>query len=369
VKYLRQVSAAMFCVVVSGGSLAQSNVPIDSPRGNYEGAENIHWYQQNSLKEEDWGGLPSPSGYYYECNKDDDLSLDCWGDEMKNPQKSYYAMGRVPIKVAVFVDTRETDGFSYRWRRAIDAIRRTNDALARSGVGAILVVSHIQDFDFDAKGYSFDLAEISERIGDQDRDFYTSTAKETGADVLMFVRNKEGHLEDGDPIGKASLGLNEPYKHLTPRVLLACENDECFERYAFASTVAPHEFGHAFGLMHQPDKEGDTAEPHLAYGYGFVHSSGMASIMATGDSKIKKRIPVYSSPSMFWRDDDGDPVAMGKSDESDAARALRHAVTNAALYWERRYGTLQNKSSSSTTSGAALKKRAPPGDLPGIMVE
>jgi len=369
VKCLRQISAAMFYIVVSGGSLAQSNVPIDSPRGNYEGAENIHWYQQNSLKEEDWDGLPSRSGYPYECNKDGDLSLDCWGDEMKNPQKSYYAMGRVPIKVAVFVDTRETDGFSYRWRRAIDAIRRTNDALARSGVGAILVVSHIQDFDFDAKGYSFDLAEISERIGDQDRDFYTSTAKETGADVMMFVRNKEGHLEDGDPIGKASLGLNEPYKHLTPRVLLACENDECFERYAFASTVAPHEFGHAFGLMHQPDKEGDTAEPHLAYGYGFVHSSGMASIMATGDSKIKKRIPVYSSPSMFWRDDDGDPVAMGKSDESDAARALRHAVTNAALYWERRYGTLQNKSSSSTTSGAALKKRAPPGDLPGIMVE
>lgn len=324
---------------------AQSNVPIDSPRGNYEGAENIHWYQQQSLRLDDFTGLPPVAGEPFICNEND-VSVDCFGDLQRMSQESYYALGKVPIVVTVFVDTRQTPGFDFPYRRAIDAIRRTNDAFSRSGVNARLVVSEVRDFNFDARGYSAVPSEIFRQVYTQERDFIDNVAREDRADVLMFVRNTE-NMDRRNFCGAASVGINPPFEYLPPLVVLTAEEGNPRFQRECTELTAPHEFGHVLGLGH----ENNDLDPHLTFGRPFINqSTGKSTIMASisGNS-----IPYFSSPGLQFEGD-----IYGNNDTANAVRALNQAATNVALFWEIRFGRLRPQSSPSdpvplTESGAA----------------
>jgi len=342
---------------------AQSNVPIDSPRGNYEGADNIHWYQQKNLRVDENQGLPPQSGDVVSCGKTD-LKKNCFGAIQREPQESFLAQGRVPVDVAVFVDTRSTSGFDYPFRRAIDAIRRTNDAFSRSGVNAFIYVTEVRYLDFDARGYSYDASEIYERVYSYDQALVDLTARNDEADIVVFVRNAQGTQVAGDTFcGAASLGVNPPYDYLTPIVVLTCEDAESQRTFLNAPIVGPHEFGHVFGLAHE-STAADPLIPHLKFGRPYIdEAQNIATIMATAG----ERVPFFSSPLLFYRD-----LLLGDIDSADSVNALNQSATNVALYWELRWGWSMPESERSSTkiygANPQQTQSAEPGSLipPGV---
>jgi len=342
---------------------AQSNVPIDSPRGNYEGADNIHWYQQKNLRVDENLGLPPPSGEPFLCNETN-LTENCFGEIQREPQESFYAQGRVPVEVAVFVDTRLTSGFDYPFRRAIDAIRRTNDAFSRSGVNAFIYVTEVRYLDFDARGYSYDPLEIYDRVYSYDQDLVELTARNDEADMVLFVRNSQGQQGAGDIYcGAASAGVVNAYEYLPPLVVLTCEDAESQSTFDYASNIGPHEFGHVFGLAHESTAE-DPGVPHLRFGRPYINEAqNIATIMAT----VPESAPFFSSPLILYQG-----LVLGDIDSADSVTALNQSATNVALYWELRWGELAPESEVGSTNIYGVSplptQSAEPGSLipPGI---
>lgn len=342
---------------------AQSNVPIDSPRGNYEGADNIHWYQQKNLRVDENLGLPPPSGEPFLCNEAN-LTENCFGERQLEPQESFYAQGRVPVEVAVFVDTRLTAGFDYPFRRAIDAIRRTNDAFSRSGANAFIYVTEVRYLDFDARGYSYDAMEIYDRIYSYDQDLVELTALNDEADIVLFVRNSQGQQGAGDVYcGAASAGLVNAYEYLPPLVVLTCEDAESQSTIAYAPNIGPHEFGHVFGLAHESTAE-DPGIPHLRFGRPYINEAqDIATIMST----VPESAPFFSSPNLIYQG-----LVLGDIDTAISVTALNQSATNVALYWELRWGELAPESAVGSTRISGVNptqtQSAEPGSLipPGI---
>ena len=305
---------------------AQSNVPIDSPRGSYVGAENIHWYQQKSLRVSDNEGLPPSSGTPWLCNSDND-AVDCFGSALAEPQDMYFAAGTVPVQVALVIDSRRSPEFDFPFRRGLDAIRRANDSLRRSGVNARLFVTEIEFFEFDARGYSFDALAIADRLFDEDLDFLQTLSDESRADIIVFLRNTVG--QDIDVCGVATLGVGPARVFAVPYSVLTCEDSERLQ-FPSARLVSSHEIGHIFGLVHP---EESSAAPALEFGRGHISpDTGAATIMASG----RIDVPFFSSPFLLY-----DGEFHGVSDRAFSTQAMNQMAATVALYWEIRSGQFE----------------------------
>ena len=324
---------------------AQSNVPIDSPRGNYEGAENIHWYQQRGLRSSDNVGLVITAGNPWLCNEND-LSFDCFGDPIYTPQRMYYSQGTPVVNVAVFVDTRITEEFDFPFRRAIDAIRRTNDAFMRSGALVQLRVTDVRYFNFDAQGFSDNPREIANQL-DSDPRYIEDIARQDGADVLMFVRNAAIDFESERILcGLANAGVAVPENSLTPKVILACEGRHPSDGLLVTPLTAPHEFGHIFGLAHEPVDR--RVEPHLSFGQPHQNSRIVTIMSTKSDDSIV--LPFFSSPNLLIRGD------YWGSSSSNATKAINQAAANVALFWEIKNGQLGQPEVTSSSASSTDRK-------------
>jgi hypothetical protein len=306
-----------------------SEVPIDAPRGSYEGAENIHWYQQQSLKSEDYVDGISRYGAAYPCNEDDQ-NVSCFGHNTNRELQMYYAQGRVPFNVAIWVDNRVTPGFDFPWRRATREIRRINDALSRSGVNTQVYISAIE--------YK-DLSHLSASAEDI-WDYYNGNefsaiqfARDNKADAVLIIRNSEG-LGTREFCGYASIG---PTSYWLPVIVLNCVHQNVELEASWAPTAAAHEFGHVLGLGHEYNDGGVT--PLVNHGYGHHDSTGNTNtVMSNRDGG--RRIAVFSSPRAIW-----DGAIQGDSETADASIALNDAAVTAALFYERKWGYLSGSGS------------------------
>ena len=65
------VISALFLLNMSQSLADGGEVPIDSARGSYEGAENIHWYMQDTLNSQTFEQGLVFTAEEYQCNTSD----------------------------------------------------------------------------------------------------------------------------------------------------------------------------------------------------------------------------------------------------------------------------------------------------------
>ena len=320
----------VFFVFISTCGNAFGEIPIDSPRGNYEGADNIHWYQQQSLKSEDYLAGIVRSSSEYVCN-DTDKFVSCQGYPIDQGMTMYHAQGKVPLNLAIWVDNRVTEKFDYPWRRAIKEVRRINDTLSRSGVNLQVYISAIEYKDL--SHFSGDSSEIYDYYNNTASEAYTY-AQNNEADAVMILRNTEG-LDIADKCGTAYPG---PTDYFLPLFVLTCVYRDVEQEAPYAPITAAHEFGHIIGLGHNYD----DSRAFIPHGFGFYDSINNTNTVMSQKNNSPK-IPIYSSPLAIWNG------ANQGNTQIDATAALNDAAATAALFYERKWGLLSGQNGAPKT--------------------
>ncbi|MEP4485500.1 MAG: reprolysin-like metallopeptidase [Halioglobus sp.] len=292
----------------SGYSLGK-DVPIDSQPGNYEGADNIHWYQQDSLKGADFNSNDPRHGDYRICNSSNTFAT-CEGDALSRSKTLYEGMGLFDVQTVVIVDDR----LEFGHRNALQSIRKANRVFENSGVPIRLVVAHIETRQLYPLG---DLYNVFDHFNDSETEALASMYQ---AD-LLFV---SGFYDYGNQqCGMANLG----HGSFTPVVISACDQ---FEGYYMLA----HEVGHTLGLDHDSAHSSGTS-PYLDYGRGIcVKGCSTGTVMSYGIPHV----PFFSSPELSING-----YKLGSAASSDATRAAQQMAISLALNWETLYGTNENR--------------------------
>lgn len=275
-------------------------VSINSPQGKVcdDCEDNIHWYQQESLKAQRWKEdppeLPSP----LICNKETP-KLSCSGNDLRIENELLEFVGLVYVMVYLEVDDR----ISNPWRFALQRIRKATQTFQRSGVPVQFIVAGIGTRDNGNKSMQGILTDLRGRAGKISRD--------TGADLVIgLLPEYWGYWQN---CGQAVLGVGMAYPMTS---VTAC----------YGGTTLEHEIGHSFGLHHDEYQGG---QPAVDVGRGYLPSGdrqkGKGTIMAYAD----KRIPFFSSPKVVV-----DGIVYG-SESVDAVSALNDMLGNVAMAHER----------------------------------
>lgn len=279
-------------------------IPLNSPAGKVcdNCSDNIHWYQQESLKAERWREDPPFIHDPVICNLDD-KTIGCSGYELSGPRELYEFVGLVYVMVYIEVDDRIKEP----WRFALQKIRRATQTFQRSGVPVQFVVAGIKTVDNGDKAMQTILNDLRSRTNE--------ITEETGADLIMGLL-PPSNLIFGPTFkycGLASVGRGYAW----PNVSVTA----CYDRYTLE-----HEIGHNFGLMHDSGAVGGGGtNPFLYVGRGYIPPTGdRGTIMAYAD----KRVPFFSSPKV-----EVDGVVYG-SEDHDAVSALNDALGNVAMAHE-----------------------------------
>lgn len=322
--------------ITISGYPASEEIPIDSPRGSYEGADNIHWYQQQNLNEETYESSIPRSSEAFVCNPQDTL-MSCFGYPISNQLRMYYAQGRAPFKLAVWVDSRQTPGFDYGFRRALREVRRINDTLSRSGVDTQVFVSAIEYKNL--SHLSFDAFDIWDYYSSNEASAL-SFAQQNQADAVMIIRNTQW-ATSREYCGAATMGVGA---YWLPIMVLTCVFEGVESEAANATIAAAHEFGHILGLAHSYDEV--SLVPFISHGHGYYDPERNTNTVMSLTNNAP-HVPIYSSPLAIWNG-----RIQGDLDTANAVTALADTATTAALFYELKWGHL--------AVGRAFSSETPP---------
>ena len=292
------VSSRVFAV---GG-----DAPIDSARGNYEGADNIHWYMQDTLQYEQWSADPPLIPLPEICNRQSQ-STACHGESTRWPLILRSSDAPAPIAVQLEIDDR----IDFAWRYALKQIRDVNRMLSGSGIGARLFVSDISSVNV-VNRYN-DSIEDAFNLNVENR---SAKTRDNRADIIITVfspdasgASSSSDLPESCTIGTQGPGNQGPGPDIQV-IVSACAN----------SIDLAHQLGHALGLSHEP-ADANAEAPFVATGRGFVdQDSGIGTVMSTASL----RAPLFSSAFNVVRRSDVDPSGVASS----SAIVLGSAASN-----------------------------------------
>jgi len=323
------------------------DVPIDSDRGAYEGADNIHWYMQDSLDYQklkvdppfswDYVGFDvcNEIGTFVTCN---DLALG-FIEDYENVGLEGIDLLSSEQQVTVNLMVQVDDSIDFAWRYALSHVRQVNRIFRQSRVPVTLLVSDIQSVDMRNR-YGSDI----EQVFDVASSSLEEMTRENEADIVLVLMSPDLAVEDDDGFITCGLG-SLPYYYTINLSVVTCDDPD--------STILAHEIGHNFGLIHDiATREDDLdADPGFAFGgEGFLDTeSGCGTIMSYADCII----PIFSNPRLKITRDNGDDVYWG-SDSVNAKKALEAAMWMVALGNEVVH---QDQSSSAFEGQTALVKK------------
>ncbi|KZX58060.1 hypothetical protein A3709_20830 [Halioglobus sp. HI00S01] len=311
---------------------AVAEIPIDAPRGNYEGADNIHWYNQTPLRRDLVEQLLPSATSPFRCNSENIYQACDRMTPLRDPAELYGVAGTPIFDMVVYVDNRQTPNFNNGWRRATREIRQINNALERSGVNLRVVVSHIENVDL--SGFST-VSDVWNKYANTEET--RELMRRHRSDGLWIVANSEAMGIDG-VCGVGSLGLAQ---YWTPVAVTLCSDDYY---YRTNSMVAPHEFGHFMGCTHDSSEDFSF----VPFAHGYRDASGYHSIMAYRQETNDVEVEVFSSPFAYLSRPD---VVLGSESGGDCAKAMRMVGATAALYYEREFGIFSSQGAFGALNG------------------
>ena len=284
------------------------DVPIDSLRGNYEGADNIHWYMQDTLNWNIFKTDPIFHAVPTFCNEDDE-SRSCSGEGLRrnvplatSPQPSI-------INLYIKVDER----IPFPWRYANHQVRETNRILRRSGIRARLMISEIRAVDIVGL-----YGDVLDDIWDKNlASRYRDTADNEADIVAVLVKENDQH----DYCGIGSMGLWADIQV----IVVACSGG-----FTFA-----HEIGHTLGLAHDIDSEG--VDPLIRNGRGYVDETFddlCVTVPATAGTVMSYadcRVPYFSNPDLALSIGSHDEYVVWGDEDADSVTAANETVVMISL--------------------------------------
>lgn len=288
----------LLAIFVAGitASSEPGEISINSPPGAVggEGTDNIHWYQQESMRASRYAQDPPRMPDPIVCNAEDP-EISCSGKPMRGRKELLKFPGLVYVTVYVEVDNRIREP----WRFALRELREATRHFQRSGVPLQFIVSEIAAVNNGTNSMTSILNSLRGRAG--------AISERTGADLVV------GLLPDlwgyWSYCGLANIGTGNPWPMTS---VTACHG----------GVTLAHEIGHNFGLNHDAQVSGDG---FIEGSLGYRNGRGKGTIM----SYAENRIPFFSSPELSYQGE------IWGDEYTDAAGALRDMLGNMAMAHER----------------------------------
>lgn len=251
--------------------------------------------------------------------------------QTKFPTSNSLLTPKIDVMILYTDDARVAAGGGDKiWASIVDAVERTNDSYANSGVLTRLRLVHSEEIAFNESGDFIDdwnrLKNLSQVKTMRDR---------YGADMVSLIINSAQKEYCG--LYNGNFNKEEERKENAFTVV----KRSCLKDFTLA-----HEFGHVQGAHHdvyavninnEHDKVG------FSYGHGFVGTKVMATvklcfytIMAYPTECVDKYKNYYHKPLSLWSNPNRKyfSVPLGVVGESENYRVLNETAGEVAGYWE-----------------------------------